>query len=321
MGSNTSITYADWALDCFRQRLTPFLAALRADPLPGVDTSVWLDVCEPGETESTRHRLFPGSLFLLWVEALGGPGASAGAEPLAVAIELLHNASLVHDDVLDGHDVRKGQPTLLHRFGLAGAVMGGDGLFAACLSALSQLPSGRLAGCLKRLGQAAEDVVAGQLMDEPDRWAQVPPGRHEDHWLAVCRGKLALGNVPGPLAAYWTGREELEGPLRECLRDYAVVSQIINDFGDLLGFAGYHVLAPSLRQFGEESARKPTLPRIWMGADAPRGGPPPPELLGRARAEIERRRTRVLRSIGRLPLSPAVQEPLLDFFRSPRLPA
>lgn len=315
-----AMTYADWALDCFQRRIAPQIQVLRVPPRPGVDASLWLDVCKPGADESTCHRLFPGSLFLLFVEALGGPGASCGAEPVAAAIEFLHNASLVHDDVLDEHDARKGQPTLRHRSGSAVAILGGDGLFAACLSALSQSPSDRLPGCLVRLGEAAAEVVAGQLIDEPEQWARVPLERRWEHWLAVCQGKLALGNVPGHLAAFWTGRYEWESPLRDGLRDFAIVSQIINDFGDLLGFAGYHLLAPSLRRSGEESTRKPTLPLIWAGIDSPVGWQPSPALLDRAREEIQRRKERILGIVDRLPLSPTAREPLLDYFRSPRLP-
>src|ERR1022692_2840133 len=92
MNSASEISYAQWALGCFRTRLAPVLEDLRTQPLPGIDGAVWLKVCEQGPTHSTCHRLFPGALFLLWIEALAGPDASSGAEPVAVAIELLHNA-------------------------------------------------------------------------------------------------------------------------------------------------------------------------------------------------------------------------------------
>lgn len=47
---------------------------------------------------------------------------------IAVAIELLHNAFLVHDDVADGSEMRRGRPTLASTYGLAAAVNAGDGL-------------------------------------------------------------------------------------------------------------------------------------------------------------------------------------------------
>ncbi len=60
-------------------------------------------------------------------------GRAFGAEAhdllgVAVAIELLHNAFLVHDDVADGSEMRRGRPTLARHYGLAAAVNAGDGL-------------------------------------------------------------------------------------------------------------------------------------------------------------------------------------------------
>jgi geranylgeranyl diphosphate synthase type II len=60
-------------------------------------------------------------------------GRAFGAEAqdllgVAVAIELLHNAFLVHDDVADGSEMRRGRPTLTSEYGLAAAVNAGDGL-------------------------------------------------------------------------------------------------------------------------------------------------------------------------------------------------
>ncbi|MDV3136239.1 polyprenyl synthetase family protein [Mycobacterium sp. 29Ha] len=60
-------------------------------------------------------------------------GRAFGAEAqdllgVAVAIELLHNAFLVHDDVADGSEMRRGRPTLASTYGLAAAINAGDGL-------------------------------------------------------------------------------------------------------------------------------------------------------------------------------------------------
>lgn len=314
-------SYAVWAADCFETRVRPVVESLRGEILPGVDAREWLDTCAPGPTEETRARLFPGSLFLLWAEALGGEASARGAEPAAAALELLHNASLAHDDLLDGHELRKGQPTLYARGGGPLALLGGDGLCAEALVALSGAPAGRLADSLRLLGRAAQDVVAGQLLDEPAAWAGVSAGEREAHWLRVCRGKLALGNVAGPLGASWAGRGPLEETLRRMLEDYSVVSQIINDFGDLLGFAGYQTTAPSLRGPAEESRRKPTLPLIWAGRESFGEIEDAATLLGRAEEEIARRKSLALQRLAQLPLAGRGAPLLFDFFDSPTLPA
>jgi hypothetical protein len=163
--------------------------------------------------------------------------------------------------------------------------------------------------------------VVGQLLDEPDRWALVSKPDRWEHWLKVCRGKLAIGNLAGPLAAFWVGQERLEGELRQLLNDYSVVSQIINDFGDLLGFSGYHMLAPSLRSIGEESGRKPTLPLIWSQCDEQADMQVIPDLLQRASREISQRKDLAANRLKQLPVDESVMDILLDFFVSPELPA
>ena len=64
---------------------------------------------------------------------------------LATAVELLHSASLVHDDIIDGEPLRRGQATLNRRYGDHTAVLVGDLLYARCFSLLSslELPRGQ----------------------------------------------------------------------------------------------------------------------------------------------------------------------------------
>lgn len=313
-------SYASWAAAVFDREIAPVIWSLRSEILPGVDSSPWLRTCGPGSTEGSAHRLFPGSLFLLWIQALSGDKPAPGASCVAAAIELLHNASLVHDDVLDSHAVRKAEPTLYGRFGGPFALLAGDGLAAAALLALRGAPAGFLPVCLDRLGHAMQDLVAGQLLDEPDAWRGVPPARWSHYWLEVCRGKLAMGNVSGPLAAVWAGQPALESTIRDLLREYSVISQVINDFGDAFGYAGYHRTAPSSRVPGEEGTRKPTLPQIWSGARWAEGAPPPVHLVEQAREEIRRRKQAALETLGPLVADDEAGDILRDFFEAPDLP-
>src|SRR5689334_6059177 len=301
---------AAWSLDCFERRIQPLLRAESRSLLGEVPSSTWLTTCEPGNSAAVRHRLFPGSLLILWAEALGGTGASEGIEPVAAALECLHNASLVHDDILDSHQERRRQPTL-YSSGAPFALLGGDGLMAVAFRLLGLLSDPRLTGCLARIGYAAENVVAGQWLDEPATWAAVAEGEREAHWLRVCRGKLALGNAWGPLGAFWTGNEELEADIAEILEQFSVVSQIINDFGDTFGWAGYHELVRDSRPQQHEAHQKPTLPAIWAAC----ANDAEPELsLAPARTEIARRRAAALEALAKFDLEPSRRQLLLDFF-------
>jgi geranylgeranyl pyrophosphate synthase len=259
-------SYAAWSLACYEQRVQPLLREEAHALLGAVHSATWLSTCDPGADGAVRHRLFPGSLLILWVEALGGPEASRNIEPVAAALECLHNASLVHDDILDSHGVRRRQPTLLAAMGAPFALLGGDGLLAAALVQLGKLSDRRLSGCVARLGRATEEMVAGQWLDEPATWAGIEAEQRETHWLRVCRGKLALGSVPASLGAFWSGREAVERDVTDLAQSSSVISQIINDFGDTFGWTGYHELAPDSRRSEEEARQKPTLPAIWSAS-------------------------------------------------------
>jgi geranylgeranyl pyrophosphate synthase len=237
---------------------------------------------------------------------------------VAAALEMLHNSSLVHDDVLDGHALRRGQSTLLDARGHNFAVLAGDGLMARAMQVLGGVEASRLPGVIARLAEAVASMVAGQMADEPDVWALAED--REQHWLQVSVQKLALGNVSSSLAAFWCGRADLEESIRSIMDEFSVVSQIINDFGDLLNFAGYHVTGVSGRAKAEESSRKPTLPLIWAGVDSwvrvDAIGP----LLERAKQEIESRKSAALDRLGQLNLDPDCVTILTDFFTRPSLP-
>src|SRR3954453_21536900 len=115
------MTYITWALSAFHDRIAPVLAAAY-EP-----ARTWLTSCWPGDGALSKYRLFPGSLHLLWLEALGRTPSDADVRA-AAALECLHNASLHHDDVLDDHDSRRGVGTVRGRDGASAAVLAGDGL-------------------------------------------------------------------------------------------------------------------------------------------------------------------------------------------------
>ncbi|MEL6406301.1 MAG: polyprenyl synthetase family protein [Chloroflexota bacterium] len=90
--------------------------------------------------------------------------------PAGVALELIHNFTLIHDDIMDGDDTRRGRPTLWTRYGVAQAIDSGDGLFA--LGIISSLQAGlpdvsaeRVLAASRYLIQACLDTVEGQALD------------------------------------------------------------------------------------------------------------------------------------------------------------
>jgi geranylgeranyl diphosphate synthase, type II len=64
------------------------------------------------------------------------------AVPAALAVELLHNFTLIHDDIMDQADSRRGQPAVHIKWSMPSAILAGDGLFVQAMLQLQNLPSG-----------------------------------------------------------------------------------------------------------------------------------------------------------------------------------
>lgn len=98
----------------------------------------WVDQDDVPYQRTTGKRLRP-ILLLLVCNAVGGDWQKA--TPAAVSVELLHNFSLIHDDIQDGSSLRHNRPTVWQVWGIANAINAGDALFTLAYSALSDLDS------------------------------------------------------------------------------------------------------------------------------------------------------------------------------------
>jgi len=105
-------------------------------------------------------KLIRPALTLLAAEAVGAPAPSA--VPGAVAVELVHNFSLIHDDIMDHDDLRRGRPALWRCFGAGSAILVGDALHALAFEVLCEHENPRAA---RALSVALRDLVCGQARD------------------------------------------------------------------------------------------------------------------------------------------------------------
>jgi geranylgeranyl diphosphate synthase type I len=76
------------------------------------------------------------SFTFLCAEATGGSASDALGG--ATAVEFVHNASLIHDDIMDGDQERRGRPAVWHRFGVPMAILAGDALLGLAFEALAR---------------------------------------------------------------------------------------------------------------------------------------------------------------------------------------
>lgn len=131
-------------------------------------------------------RLRP-ALVLLCAQA--GPSGPAGASlsmQFAVACEVLHTATLVHDDIVDGAAVRRGQPTVSARWGERVAILCGDYLFSRALTMVAELGYPDITVRLGQVMQRICEAEITQIMRAFD------PTCTEEDYLDIARRKSAL---------------------------------------------------------------------------------------------------------------------------------
>ena len=94
-------------------------------------------------------------------------GKTANAIPAASAIEMVHNFTLVHDDIMDNDEMRHGVPTVHKKFGMSVAILAGDVLFSKAFQIIaeSKLSPNATNQLISRLAKACVDVCEGQLLD------------------------------------------------------------------------------------------------------------------------------------------------------------
>lgn len=121
--------------------------------------------------EASRQYPYRGGKRMRPAMAVACCGAVGGdrskAVPLAVAVEYIHNFTLIHDDLMDGDEERRGMPTIHVKFGMPTAVLAGDALFAKAYQIICDLdiPAERMRGALRYVSQAVWDLARGQQMD------------------------------------------------------------------------------------------------------------------------------------------------------------
>ena len=172
------------------------------------------------------------ALAVLSAEAAGAP-ARVGI-PGAVAVELLHNFSLIHDDVIDGDTERRHRPTVWAVFGVGTAVIAGDALLALANQILLDLPGAGGRAAARALACTTTALIGGQAEDMA---FETRPTVTRDECVAMAVGKtgalLACAASIGVLLA------EGDADLYDALTDFGVhLGLAFQAVDDLLGIWG-----------------------------------------------------------------------------------
>lgn len=144
-----------------------------------------------------------------------------------VAVELIHAATLVHDDILDGADLRRGVPTVVAAGGREMAVAAGDLLFAVAFGEL--IENG--VESVSVLAAAGSDLARGELLQRADAWRK---DVSEERYLTRCRLKTArLFEAAARLGAMSAGRDP--EPVERFASSIGVAFQLLDDVLDVTG--------------------------------------------------------------------------------------
>lgn len=152
-----------------------------------------------------------------------GPERCAEAVPAAAAIELVHMATLVHDDVLDDAPLRRGLPTVAATSGRERATGTGDLLFSRAFALLAEAGDPR---AVALLASASVALARGELMQRHDAFDL---GVDEERYLTRCRLKTARLFE----CACLLGRDEEH--LRRFGAEIGLAFQLLDDVLDVSG--------------------------------------------------------------------------------------
>lgn len=83
----------------------------------------------------------------------------------AMAVEMFHNFTLIHDDVMDGSDTRRGRPTVFAKWGATQAILSGDALLTLATQKAAECDSEKIPDILKLFNKTALEVYEGQQFD------------------------------------------------------------------------------------------------------------------------------------------------------------
>jgi octaprenyl-diphosphate synthase len=188
-------------------------------------------------TEAARYACSTGGkrvrpLLMAVAHRALGAESTRPIHSLAAAFQLIHTATLVHDDVIDHAETRRGRPSMPRAFGVPLAIVSGDYLFVRAFELAAEYPKSIILRC----GESCADLVEGEVLQEACRF-DLSTGR--EHYFRVVERKTAaiIAAALGSVAEIM----EVSPPLIDALQAYGralgIAFQIRDDLLDVYGDA------------------------------------------------------------------------------------
>ena len=164
-------------------------------------------------------------------------GKSSTAMIAASAVEMVHNFTLVHDDIMDNDEMRHGVPTVHKKFGMPIAILAGDVLFSKAFQIISEskLSLNANTHLISRLAKACVDVCEGQLLDiKMADEKRIPT--EEEYITMIGKKTAALFDVSCAMGAICaTNKPKDISNLSDFGRNLGIAFQITDDLIGVMG--------------------------------------------------------------------------------------
>ncbi len=242
---------------------------------------------EPRLTEISDYLIHAGgkrvrpAVALLVFRACGGRDIRDMVD-LSVSLELIHTATLLHDDIIDSNDVRRGRAAAPVRFGIADTLVTGDFLFSRAFEVCGRFEARIVSWAAK----ACIELTEGEIMQ--GRFRRNPAVTFDDYIEIISRKTASLFAAGSRIAAYLAGMSpEAVDRMHMCGREIGLAFQMIDDLLDIEGDP-----SKTGKRIGTDLIDgNPSLPVVWgldlsAVAQAFATEPCPSDLVDRAIMEL-----------------------------------
>lgn len=177
-----------------------------------------------------RVRPFVVLLAFHAAAAAGAPTRRDDAVESAVALELIHSATLLHDDIIDGNETRRGRPSAVARFGPAETLVAGDFLFCRAFALCARFEP----EVIRWASDACVALTEGEILQ--NRFRRNPSVTLADYREIVARKTAVLFATGARTAAHLADvGPSLTEAMRHCGHRLGIAFQMQDDLLDVLG--------------------------------------------------------------------------------------
>lgn len=192
---------------------------------------------EPLLSEVALHLIQGGgkrvrpAVALLVFKACGGRDVTDMID-VAIALELIHSATLLHDDIIDGGETRRGRPSAFQRYGLANTLVTGDFLFSKAFELCGRFEE----RIVRWAADACVSLTEGEVMQ--GRFRRNPATTLDDYLEIIARKTASLFSQGARVAAHLAGMDAHgTEAMGLCGFNIGMAFQIIDDILDVEGDA------------------------------------------------------------------------------------